>query len=382
LVLFASAVWLTPAPARADDDDTVVARERFKEGVTFFDQKQYDKARVAFLQAYALKKHPAVLLNLAHSELLSGREADAAKHFSMYLREVKNPTDAEKQGAESGLLAAKAVVGEVAVEVEVEGADVYVDGRLEGRSPLLGPVFVEPGTHTIEARKDGRSTSTEISASAGQATSTTLRFETRPAPGAAAESGAGPTHDEDSDEPETAPATGGRKPFFKWVGETPVAWVGTGLTALGIVGGIGFALGARTSYDSADSVASQIEDRAILDATPQNNPNGGPTQSSDGLCVDPNRWLSSAQGSFPTSRAAEYQDACQKLADNQESGDQLKMLSIVSWVVAGAAAAGTVVYYFVDSGGAHERGSKDGVRVGLHPVITPTERGLGVVGRF
>ena len=56
---------LAPAPALAQDDVTLsMARERFKEGVGYFDKKDFAKARVAFLQAYALKKHPAVLLNL------------------------------------------------------------------------------------------------------------------------------------------------------------------------------------------------------------------------------------------------------------------------------------------------------------------------------
>ncbi len=76
-----------------------MARERFKEGVAFFDKKEYDKARVAFLQAYALKKHPAVLLNLAQSELRSSHEAEAAKHFVAYLRESK---DARRRRAPSG----------------------------------------------------------------------------------------------------------------------------------------------------------------------------------------------------------------------------------------------------------------------------------------
>ena len=374
LVLFASAVWLSPALARAEDDATVVARERFKEGVGFFDQKQFDKARIAFMQAYALKKHPAVLLNLAHSELQSGHEADAAKHFSMYLRDAKNPSESDKQNAETGLLAAKAVVGEVAIEVETEGADVYVDGTLEGRSPLPGPAFVDPGTHTLEAKKDGRTASAQVTASAGQATSASLRFEAKRAPAAARPEGDEPSEGS-AQEPDTGPS-GGRKPFFKWVGETPVAWVGVGLTTIGIVGGVSFAVAARTSYDSADSVASQITDQATRD-------NRTPGKSPSGVCQDPQAWLVAA--GFPgdrTIRAAEYQSACQKFSDNQSDGDTMKTLSIVSWAVAGAAAAGTVVYYFVDSGTPNERGSNSGVRVAVHPIVTPTERGLGLVGSF
>jgi tetratricopeptide (TPR) repeat protein len=124
---------LVPTPALAQDDVTLtMARERFKEGVAYFDKKDFAKARVAFLQAYALKKHPAVLLNLAQSELRSGHEADAAKHFAQYLREHKDATDAERQGAETGLTAAKALVAEVTLSVDANGSEVYVDGDLEG----------------------------------------------------------------------------------------------------------------------------------------------------------------------------------------------------------------------------------------------------------
>src|SRR3954462_5924543 len=82
-LLGATSSFAAPAGRPSEEDTTVaIARERFKEGVAFFDQKQYDRARVAFLLAYALKKPPAVLLNLAQSELRRNHEADAAKHFS------------------------------------------------------------------------------------------------------------------------------------------------------------------------------------------------------------------------------------------------------------------------------------------------------------
>src|SRR4051812_9872899 len=166
-----------PAHAAAPDETTVtMARERFKEGVAFFDKKEYDKARVAFLQAYALKKHPAVLLNLAQSELRSGHEADAAKHFAQYLREHKDATDAERQGAETGLTASKALVAEVALEVDTVAAEVYIDGDLEGSTPLPGPIYLAPGTHELQARKDGKTATGKVTASAGQSTSMSLKL--------------------------------------------------------------------------------------------------------------------------------------------------------------------------------------------------------------
>ena len=179
---------LSRAAAAEDDATTGIARERFKEGVQFFDQKQYEKARAAFLQAYALKRHPAVLLNLAQSELRSGHEADAAKHFSQFLRESKEATEAEKQSADAGLNAAKAVIAEVSVSVDEDGAVVSVDGAAEGQSPLPGPVYLSPGSHNVSAKKEGREVAQTLNAVAGQSSSTTLRLRKAAAAPAPAES--------------------------------------------------------------------------------------------------------------------------------------------------------------------------------------------------
>ena len=74
LLLAAAGLVADIGPAKAQEKDAVteMARRRFQEGVKFFDQKKFEEARAAFLQAYALKHHPAVLLNLAQSEIRSG----------------------------------------------------------------------------------------------------------------------------------------------------------------------------------------------------------------------------------------------------------------------------------------------------------------------
>ena len=80
LLLAVSSALMGSSTARAEEKDAVteMARRRFQEGVKFFDQKRYEEARGAFLQAYALKRHPALLLNLAQSEIRSGHPAEAA----------------------------------------------------------------------------------------------------------------------------------------------------------------------------------------------------------------------------------------------------------------------------------------------------------------
>jgi hypothetical protein len=372
------ALLVVPAPARAQDDVTLsMARERFKEGVNYFDKKEFSKARVAFLQAYALKKHPAVLLNLAQSELRSGHEADAAQHFAQYLREHKDATDAERQGAETGLTAAKALVGELALDVDVAGAEVYVDGDLEGVTPLPGSIFLAPGSHAVEARKDGKAVSANVTASAGQTGSASLSLST-PKPTGAVEPVVGAPTEAGEAPPEASHS--GRKAFFPWLFNSPPGLIGAGLTGVGLIGGVAFALGSKSSYNAADGVERDIENNAIAVDKKDNGPKG--------VCVNVDGWLKDhaadqySDAALRAKRVGEYTKFCNKYKDNVKSGDTFKKLAIVSFAVGGAAAVGTIVYYFVDSGKEESASKGSRRRMIFIPLYEPGFAGGMVSGSF
>jgi len=379
----ATASFAAPAGRPSEDDTTVaMARERFKEGVAFFDQKQYDKARVAFLQAYALKKHPAVLLNLAQSELRSGHEVDAAKHFSAYLRESTAVSDAERQAAEAGLSATKSAVALLDVNVDESGAEIYVDGSLEGISPLPGALYVSPGAHSVEARKGGKTRTQQVNTSAGRQFMADLSFAPKTVPSAAAVPSASAAAAEERPQPIADPPepSAGRKPFFKWLVSSPVGLVGVGLTGVGLGGGIGLAIASKKSYQDADSVADQITSAAAIDSMKAN-----PDTSE--LCVSPSAWLLRQDNPPPNvpKRASEYSNACSKYQDNVNTGDQLKTWSTVGFVVGGVAAVGTVIYYFVDPNAREESSSearRERRRIAIVPSIGPAQTGLTVIGSF
>ena len=154
--------------AQTDDATTKAARARFQEGVSLYDKGQYEAARAAFLQAYALRKHPAVLLNLAQSSLRSGRPLEASKYFQQYLRESSNLTAAQRADVDKGLTEARTKLGRLEISAPTN-AEVSVDGALVGNAPLSEPVDVEPGTHTVKSRLDaGGSDSKSVSARAGE----------------------------------------------------------------------------------------------------------------------------------------------------------------------------------------------------------------------
>lgn len=156
LILLASFVPVAvPAPVWAqsatEDANTTLARARFKEGVADFDSGRYERARVAFLQAYSLKKHPAILGNLAWSCVKSGHFLEGHRYFEQFLAESSDLTAAQRADVADGLSQADSRLGHIEIPA-IAGSDVSVDGERVGTAPLSGPVAVNVGVHTIEVR--------------------------------------------------------------------------------------------------------------------------------------------------------------------------------------------------------------------------------------
>jgi hypothetical protein len=375
--VLAGYLFCSPA-ARAQDDPTTTAaaRERFKEGVAYFDRKEYEKARAAFLQAYALKKHPAVLLNLAQSELRSGHERDAATHFSQYLRDATDASTAERDAAQAGLVSARAALIEVVVSVDEPGAEIFVDGAAEGSSPLSDPLFLEPGSHSIEARKGDKRATQSVSGKAGERKESRLALAV-PSPLAAAPA----TSEQPSDGSEAQPAeveasTGGREPFLRWVTTRPAGIIPASATILLGLGAGGFAIGSNVRYSDADSTAESINEAAAIDEI-----------STQGICVDPEGKVNGAPA-VPADQKArriqQYEKACAKHQDYVDQGDAFKSVAIGLGVGAGVAAVATVVLYFTTAPktGSSAENAVSASDVAVLPWATPASGGLAVFGRF
>jgi PEGA domain len=148
---------LAAAPSFAEPTNHAVrmARKRFQEGVAAVDAGNYEVARVAFQQAYALKPHPSVLHNLGHAELRTGHYLEAARHLSIFVRDTTYGKPAQREAATKSLAEAEAHVGSVIIHVDVVGAEITVDGERAGRSPIVDPFYAEPGERVIRIQKDG-----------------------------------------------------------------------------------------------------------------------------------------------------------------------------------------------------------------------------------
>jgi hypothetical protein len=151
-------------------DDTLVqeARARFKEGVDLYDKGQYEKARSKFVQAYALRHHPAILLNLGLSSLKSGHPAEAARYLTQFQREATSATAQEHSDADRAIAEARTKDGRLDVSAPT-GTEISVDDQVIGNAPLSDSVDVDPGQHTIKAKaSDGTVDSRTVNTSVGQ----------------------------------------------------------------------------------------------------------------------------------------------------------------------------------------------------------------------
>lgn len=152
----ASVAHAQPAPVPGPAESQDPADSLFRQGNALYKERQYADARTAFERAFRMKRTHDIAANLAYTEMKLGLFRDAAEHLSIAVK-IWPPTgkDDKRQYAVERLAAAKKEVGTLSLEVNVQRAEVFVDGKSIGLWPLEGEVFVEPGARVIEAKLSG-----------------------------------------------------------------------------------------------------------------------------------------------------------------------------------------------------------------------------------
>jgi hypothetical protein len=368
LMAFAPVAIGAPAFAQADDPTTKQARARFQEGVDYFDRQNYEAARASFLQAYALKKHPAVLLNLGLSCLKSNHPLEALTYLKQFLRDATNPSAQQRSEAEAGIRDAKAKLGQVEVTAP-SGTEITIDNDRVGTTPLAEPVDVEPGPKAVRARLPDGSTDTQrISVSAGQKVQAKFGASAAP-PLVAPVPVPVPTPGPATSSPEpTGPATpppsaetaetGSKKNLFSRPATLVPVWIGVGFAAVGTGLAIGFYFAKQSAQDNANSLSTEITSKATAEGL-----------AARGVC------------SSSDPRAKKYANACSVYKDDNDKVDQDAAVANVAVVVAVLGAATAIGWYLFAP---KQADSKE--KTSFVPVVTPEAApgygGLGVHGVF
>jgi PEGA domain len=168
-----------PAPPAAAPKGDVVKRADaiYKQGVLLYSEKKWTDAEAAFRAAWELNPTFDVAYNLGSTEYQLGKYRDAADHLSRAVRDwpLLKATSSLRQTAQQRLAESRAQVAALTVKVNVERAEVLVDGKPAGRSPLALEVFVTAGTHAVMARLEGYEDATApVQVAKGEAQTVTL----------------------------------------------------------------------------------------------------------------------------------------------------------------------------------------------------------------
>jgi len=164
MIISAGSSLLLAAPARADlafaaDDQARAKAEalvHFEKGVRLGESGSYREAAAEFERAYRLSPHYAVLYNLGQAYMALGQPVEAVEALQRYLTEGASQVPAPRRSEVQAVLKQqRARIGSVAIDANVDGAVLLIDGVTVGRSPLPSPVRVARGEHLVTAVLEG-----------------------------------------------------------------------------------------------------------------------------------------------------------------------------------------------------------------------------------
>jgi tetratricopeptide (TPR) repeat protein len=147
-------------PAAAESDPQAAARERARkllaEGNQNLDDGRYLEALDRFQKAYEAFPSPKLHFNIAQTYNELGRPIEALRHYELFLRDVAQSEMPEQWAlASERVFALQGRTATVVVQSNVVGATVTVDGAAIGATPIIEPVRLLPGSHSLIVAKPG-----------------------------------------------------------------------------------------------------------------------------------------------------------------------------------------------------------------------------------
>lgn len=146
----------TPSRARAATaGETARARAKLQEGARALDQADYERAMARFQEAFAIVPSPKIFFDfgLAHEGL--AHHAEAVDAFERFLADAKDASAETRLQAENYVSTLRPRVGAVTVSCATSGAEVEIDGRALGTTPLGRAFHVAAGPHKLVVQRAG-----------------------------------------------------------------------------------------------------------------------------------------------------------------------------------------------------------------------------------
>jgi tetratricopeptide (TPR) repeat protein len=139
-------------PAVAQGDSKAAAKVHFQKGVAAFNERRYADAAEEFDTAYRLSPAYVVLYNIGQVNVALGNPVEAVRAFDEYLKQgASSIPAARREEVQAEIEEQRGHIGTLNIVTHPEQAEVRVDGKLVGVTPLAEQVRVKAGHHTVEA---------------------------------------------------------------------------------------------------------------------------------------------------------------------------------------------------------------------------------------
>lgn len=166
------------APKKVAERLERTARARYEAGASLQASANYEGALAEYRAAYDLSKEPRVLRAVAACQKELGRYSEAVATLDQLVAEAKDlePELREQVDAERAILLPHTAL--LTIAVDEAGAEVSVDGRAIGTSPLTTAIRVDVGEHSITAKKPAWiDAATKLAIVGGEASTVALAME-------------------------------------------------------------------------------------------------------------------------------------------------------------------------------------------------------------
>jgi tetratricopeptide (TPR) repeat protein len=137
-------------------DERAEAQEFFEAGVTLQKAEDFDSAIAAFESSLSLFPTRSALFNLANCLQATHRYPEALEALQRLQREYGAELEEPMRGRVTIQRAElETLTAFLLVRVDQPGAEVRVDGKLVGRTPLAEPLLLALGDHEVEVTLRG-----------------------------------------------------------------------------------------------------------------------------------------------------------------------------------------------------------------------------------
>jgi len=300
-------------PTEAERAEERALRELMRAGAQEAEAGNWEGAARAYRSAWHLRPHFAIAMNLAEAEMKLGNYLEAAGLWQFYIDHAPPELKHSDTDAEAELAECRTHLGSVQISVEGGAATVLVNGKAIGDAPFESPLWLEPGSYEVSARRgDHRSVPNQVRLEAGAAVKIYFTFpstdKTPPplVPALTPESNA--LEDDSASASSTAPKT------YVLIG-------GTVLTAVALGVAVGYLIKANQLENDAQQTLATARREA----------------EESGLIPE------SACRAAPDVRPS----GCGQLSDQWNDSDTALNIATGAFITAGILGAGTIATYFL-----------------------------------